>query len=131
MAAPSSRGGYWALSVRRWCTKSTPCERSLLGVGPFVAEQLRFVEVEQDLPVRFDVAIIEFRGDAGGQPGSARADAGNVAGHLADAQAGRVVEAVDVGEERRRAGLLLGELQIWPEPGKPPSSSFASSGGGV
>ena len=88
-------------------------------VRPLVAEQLRRVEVEQDLPVRLDVAIVELGGDAGGEPPRAGADPGNVAGDLADAQAGAVVEAVDVGQERRRAGLLLGELEMRPEIRKP------------
>ncbi len=87
----------------------------LLCVGPFVTEQLRFVEVLQDLPVGFDVAVVEFGRDAGGEPGGAGADAGDVAGDLADAQAGRVVEAVDVREEWCFAGVLLGELEVRAE----------------
>ena len=63
----------------------------------------------------FDVAVVELGGDAVGEPGGTCADAGDVAGDLADAQTGGMVEAVDVGEERRFAGVLFGELEVGAE----------------
>src|SRR5271157_1626638 len=85
---------------------------SSLRIGPFVAEQLRRVEVEQYLPMCLDIAIVEFGGDPARQPGGAGADPGNVAGNLADAQRCRVIEAMDVGEPWRLAGSLFGECEI-------------------
>src|SRR5689334_10900760 len=88
---------------------------SPLGVAPFVAEQFRRVEVEQDLPVRLDVAIVERAGDPIRQPGGPGADRRDIARDLAEAQARGVVEAVDVGEEGRLARAFLGEFEMWAE----------------
>src|SRR5271165_2660159 len=94
---------------------SCPGQGLLPRILPLVAEQLRRVEVEQDLPVRLDVAIVELGGDAGSEPPRAGADPRNVAGDLADAEAGAMVEAVDVSQERRLPRLLLSELEMRPE----------------